>query len=590
MSFGTMSSRQFRKVNGQANLPPPPDDSDEDYQPLYARRPANSQYAGLALSSHSESDRSSRSEEELQDRAEALPVQKKNTKKKGGGGKGRGRRTSNDVDDVDRSIQEVNAMLGSPSSLLPSAAGTSESPKVNEALQVLTVDARHLNVTNEVRRLFGPDENELNKRGRMHSSRAFMLRRVLVHPNKDTLIYEFNNVGLSMSKYKEVNKRMYFVFNHNESYQKMHRAFLAKYSRAQSTELLMGLEEARRNMHVEALLEISDRLFRMEENGVANEIVENVVLFLQYVAHPLFILSQNNVRLDYKYMENRPFHVAMLKYVYLLSNKACHRTALEIAKMLLLLDPNDPLALLALIDILALRAREHEWLIDAIRYFDRQREAKLLFNIKYSNALAHFHVAIKNRGDFNESDQLIKEAILAHPQVFVHIMACCGVSNPAILNHAIFKRDLQNPWTPGVEELFLIYAKMTAPRWNEPPVMGWITKNAGELCKSYDEDATVRETANDWAVSRHGLFQVWPPEYLRHISVLSCMSKLILDMPVNSFFRPTCGWDPVFDKSVNRYGYSYKTDPPRNLGVGGSPVYRFFHSMIPSYFDPPVDE
>lgn len=587
-----MSSRQFRKANGQANLPPPPEDSDEDYQPLYARRPTSSQYAGLVLSSHSESDRSSRSEEELQDRAQALPVPKKNTKKKGGGGgsggKGRGRRTPGAVDEIDRSLQEVNAMLGSPSR--PLADEASAAPKVNHALQVLTVDARHLNVTNEVRRLFGPDESELNKRGRVHSSRAFMLRRVLVHPNKDTQIYEFNNIGLSMTKYKYVNKRMYFVFNHNEAYQKMHRAYLAKYARASTSELLMGLEEARRNMHVEALLEIADRLFRMEENGVANEIVENLVLFLQYVAHPLFILSHNNVRLDYKYMENRPFHVAMLKYVYLLSNKACHRTALEIAKMMLLLDPNDPLALLALIDILALRAREHEWLIEAIRYFDHQREAKLLFNIKYSNALAHFHVAIKKRGDFAEADQLIKEAILAHPQVFVHIMACCGVTNPPILNHAIFKRDLQNPWTPGVEELFLIYAKMTAPRWNEPAVMGWITKNAAELCKSYDEDADVRETANDWAVSRHGLFQVWPPEYLRHISVLSCMSKLIIDMPVNSFFRPTCGWDPVFDKSVNRYGYSYKVDPPRNLGIGGSPVYRFFHSMIPSYFEPPVDE
>lgn len=166
----------------------------------------------------------------------------------------------------------------------------------------------------------------------------------------------------------------------------------------------------------------------MEENGVANEIVENVVTFLQYVADPLFILSkvntqkaafvllillninnisnniwsylflflQNNVRLDYKFMENRPFFVAMLKYVYLLTNRACHRTALEIAKMLLLLDPTDPLALLSIIDILALRAREHEWLIETVKYFDRQREAGLLFNIKFSNSLAHFHVANKN--------------------------------------------------------------------------------------------------------------------------------------------------------------------------------------------------
>ena len=38
--------------------------------------------------------------------------------------------------------------------------------------------------------------------------------------------------------------------------------------------------------------QVCDRLFRMEENGVANEIVENVVTFLQYVAHPMFMLSQ----------------------------------------------------------------------------------------------------------------------------------------------------------------------------------------------------------------------------------------------------------------------------------------------------------
>lgn len=53
-------------------------------------------------------------------------------------------------------------MLGSPSR--PLADEASAAPKVNHALQVLTVDARHLNVTNEVRRLFGPDESELNKR------------------------------------------------------------------------------------------------------------------------------------------------------------------------------------------------------------------------------------------------------------------------------------------------------------------------------------------------------------------------------------------------------------------------------------------
>lgn len=87
----------------------------------------------------------------------------------------------------------------------------------------------------------------------------------------------------------------------------------------------------------------------------------------------------------------------MLKYIYLLTNKACHRTALEIAKMMLLLDPHDPLAVISVIDVLALRCREHEWLIEMVKYFDRQREATLLFNIKYSYSLANYHVAHKNK-------------------------------------------------------------------------------------------------------------------------------------------------------------------------------------------------
>lgn len=99
-------------------------------------------------------------------------------------------------------------------------------------------------------------------------------------------------------------------------------------------------------------------------------------------------------------MENRPFHIALLKYLHLLTNRACHRTALEIAKLLLNLDPTDPLAVLFIIDTVALRAREHQWLIEAIDYLDKERAAGFLVNIKYSYALAHFHVASKKNGTY----------------------------------------------------------------------------------------------------------------------------------------------------------------------------------------------
>lgn len=139
----------------------------------------------------------------------------------------------------------------------------------------------------------------------------------------------FEISGWSMLKYKDVGDRMYFVFNHSETYQKMHRAFLRRLAIARSTgDIVANFEQAKEKMHVEALLEvcaknlrsvyknhifvqplinltlfiqISDRLFRMEENGVGNEIVENVVTFLQYVAEPLFILSKVNTYQKQKY-------------------------------------------------------------------------------------------------------------------------------------------------------------------------------------------------------------------------------------------------------------------------------------------------
>lgn len=47
-------------------------------------------------------------------------------------------------------------------------------------------------------------------------------------------------------------------------------------------------------------------------------------------------------------------------------------------------------------------------------------------------------------------------------------------------------------WSAGASEVFMIYAKMTSPRWNEPVVMDWLIKNATELCKNYNKDQAVR--------------------------------------------------------------------------------------------------
>lgn len=114
---------------------------------------------------------------------------------------------------------------------------------------------------------------------------------------------------------------------------------------------------------------------------------------------------QRRCRLLYKFIENRSFHIALLKYMHLLTNRACHRTALEIAKVLLNLDPSDPLAVILVIDILALRSREHKWLHQVVEYWNWNRDGEFMFNLQYSQAMCCYHLS---KGKNNEGKCLFK--------------------------------------------------------------------------------------------------------------------------------------------------------------------------------------
>lgn len=47
-----------------------------------------------------------------------------------------------------------------------------------------------------------------------------------------------------------------------------------------------------------------------------------------------------------------------------MGQRACHRTALELCKVLLSLDPEgDPLAMVLVLDLYALRSRQFAWLL-----------------------------------------------------------------------------------------------------------------------------------------------------------------------------------------------------------------------------------
>ncbi|XP_075990556.1 nuclear localized protein 1 [Anticarsia gemmatalis] len=610
-----MSSRNFRKLCPHKLPPLDSDDSDADYQPMYSRQKnKKSTYAGLEVSTDSEHDREH--ETEVAEVPDSIPhggarkktVIKKKKKEKTKKPHKTNKQytpsfasTSNDnsvgqvnqeLDEIDRSLLEVNALLGTPPPAPPEPSPPTQFERMRE---VMMVQAKHLNVSNELRKLFGPEDPEDVKiRARTQPYRARVLKRVLVTPTNDMKIYNFWKGGLSMSILKKVGDVVYFVYDHDEDYQKRHKKFLNKYTQSirRHGSGLVYLDDAKKNMHLEPLIEAADFLFRAEEYSIANELLENIVTYLQFVAHPSFILTSMNVRLTFDYLENRPFHVAMMRYMYMLSNKACHRTALEIAKMLLNIDPTDPLAVLFVIDTLALRAREHQWLIDAIDYLNKTRQANMLFNIQYSYALAHYHVAMKNKSDLVLADRYLKGAMMACPRVVVNIFESANIIDADISGHKMFSTESTTIGGQGLNELMMIYARLTWSRWREPGVLDWFMKNAKEIADEYNQDQAVRDRVEQLATLRLSLFQVYPPEVLRHMAVIRTMANLLLDTPMRPSDRPTCAWDPLMDGGINRFMYPASNEPPRNVAPGGQAMlYRFFTSIFPSTdLEPPIDD
>lgn len=86
--------------------------------------------------------------------------------------------------------------------------------------------------------------------------------------------------------------------------------------------------------------------------------------------HSSFQLLSQDFLLDYAWRENRSFYLLLLRHMQHMIQRRCFFTALQLAKVIFSKDPiHDPLAILLVIDSLALKAKEYQWFIDFYLYF-----------------------------------------------------------------------------------------------------------------------------------------------------------------------------------------------------------------------------
>lgn len=502
----------------------------------------------VATSSYSESEFGPQPDDADSDKEKNPKIYNKKGKNKR---KKRYSNVSSDMDEIDRCVQEVNEILGGP----PEPPIPAEEKPINPEDVLMGINPKFLDANLELTRLFGPEERDPDTKKKRKPRRP--LRRVFVTPISD-FNYNYQKDGLSMSILKVENGLKYFRYDHTKYYQRKVHEFLSAPNFRDMTYIVMpSYEERQNNMQMEVLLEYAKIFFLADDYTAGNNVIEEIISYMQCMAHASFKFTDRTVRLEYKYVENRAFHVAFLKYLHLLTNKACHRTALEIAKILLNLDPSDPLAVIFIVDTLAIRAREYEWLIEIVDYWTTKKEVKMLFNIQFSYALAHFHLALKNKEDTDKADSLLQEAMLRFPIVPVKILESVNsLTRTAIPKHDFFNTMAEKSTSKNLKELIGLYAKFIYPKWRETPVLTWLLRNINIFVEKYDSDSDLRARAEQLSVERMSIFPGWPSEIIRHLNVIRDLSNLLVDGAVPPIrMQISCNPEPPSMEDIDRYKY-----------------------------------
>lgn len=206
----------------------------------------------------------------------------------------------------------------------------------------------------------------------------------------------------------------WFVFEHSVSYRQLQQKFLTAVESMDSDNIIKVINQ--QPYHVDSLIQMSELCKMSEDHAMASELIEHAILALESAFHSSFSLTTGNSRLDYRRQENRALFIVLFKHAQYLEGRACARTALEVAKLILTFDPiTDPLAMILVIDYYALRAKQYEFLVQLYDEWENSNNLSQLPNMAYSYALALFY--LNKNGNLELADKAIQYAVLMFPGV-----------------------------------------------------------------------------------------------------------------------------------------------------------------------------
>lgn len=380
-----------------------------------------------------------------------------------------------DVDEIERTVREVNKLLGEP---LPSCSSQNidnlQWIEQKSKEDILLVQHKHLNPYNELKRIFGSKTVQAEQNNRRNRGRLGHLKKTWLVSVRDNWP-PINKSGLSMSldhTISSTNNIQYFIYDHSPSYRQIQLKFLEAVE-SLNPENIVSIINAH-SYHVDALLQLAELCKLNEDLAMAAEFTERALYCLECAFHPLFNFTTALCRLDYKKQQNRALFITLFKHLNFVGGRACYRTSLEFCKLLLSLDPEgDPLAVILSLDFYALRAKEYEWFIEFCNLWDNTRNLTQLPNIAFSLALAHFHL-----GNTSSANELLQNALIMFPGVLIPLLEKCSIqSDKMVQTHNFFNTKAVTSTSPALEKLQNLYVVRNFRLWKETDLLPWLCEN-----------------------------------------------------------------------------------------------------------------
>ncbi|VDK43987.1 unnamed protein product, partial [Cylicostephanus goldi] len=291
---------------------------------------------------------------------------------------------------------------------------------------------------------------------------------------------------------------------------------------------------------------------------------ERGIFFCEQSMASTFQPSSFYHRIDYLDYENRAFYLLLHRHMLNCVHKRCFETALNFAKLILTMDPQrDPLAVLLLIDTIAIKAKQYKWLKDFYRCCKEWKNLDMLPNFCYSMALAQF-LDSKTDEDFIVADEMLTHAICAFPGVISFLLDKMQVEADATVEmHRHMGTIGANKENDGLKLVFKMYVNEAAELWKAPETLSWLET----VTRDCAQNKECQEEMDKWKEKRQRVFVGAPPN-VRRLAVL-----LGLESSSSS----------VTDPVPPANGRARYTRQPVNVQRPDNFFSGFLHSILPDF-------